>query len=368
MIETESTELPLVSVVMPVRNEAAFIARSLGAVVQQDYPAHRLEVLVADGMSSDGTREEIARLAAACPRMRITIIDNPGRIAPTGINAAMPAARGAIIVRVDGHCEIAPDYVRRCVEHLQSGDADGVGGPITTIGQSATAEVIAVAMSSSFGVGGSAFRTLRDRTTLTDTIAFPAYTREIVERAGPYDEELVRNQDDEYNYRLRKLGARLLLAADVQSKYYSRSSLTALARQYFQYGYWKVRVLQKHPRQMRPRQFVPACFMALLLGLAAAAPFSRGAAYGLVILLGAYFSACAAATVLAARQLTWRKAPLLPLCFVLLHWSYGLGFLVGLVRFCRRWNQGELAAGSRRESAPPSIPARKVAAAERGAS
>ncbi|HEX9004828.1 MAG TPA: glycosyltransferase family 2 protein, partial [Blastocatellia bacterium] len=252
---------------MPVRNEADYIANSLGAVLEQDYPADLMEIIVADGMSTDATREVVRSLQARFPNVRL--IDNPGKIAPTGLNRAINEARGDIIVRVDGHCEIEPDYVRRSVEHLQNdgphGRVDGVGGPIETIGETAMAEVIAAAMSSSFGVGGSAFRTVKGRTMLTDTIAFPTYTREIIERGGEYDEELVRNQDDEYNYRLRKMGANLLLASDVRSRYYSRGTLKKLFKQYFQYGFWKVRVLQKHPRQMSLRQFVPPLFVSSLL-------------------------------------------------------------------------------------------------------
>ena len=120
-------------------------------------------------------------------------------------------------------------------------------------------------MSSPFGVGGSAFRTIDDREIYTDTVAFPGYTREIVRRAGKFNEELVRNQDDEYNYRIRELGGRILLSPTIRSRYFSRSTLLSLWRQYFQYGYWKVRVLQLHPRQMRPRQFVPFIFVVSLI-------------------------------------------------------------------------------------------------------
>jgi succinoglycan biosynthesis protein ExoA len=330
-------EWPFVSVVMPVRNEADFIARSLGCVVAQDYPRERFEIIVADGMSTDATREIVRSVANGAPAVRL--VDNPGRIAPSGLNAAIAQARGEIIVRVDGHCEVAPDYLRNCVRHLQTGAADGVGGPLETIGATPMARAIAAAMSSPFGVGGSAFRTVKGKTMLTDTIAFPAYTRAVVERAGPYDEELVRNQDDEYNYRLRKLGAKLLLAADVQARYYSRSTLRSLLRQYFQYGFWKVRVLQKHPRQMRWRQFVPLLFVVSLL---AAALLALGTQVGELIflfLLVSYLAAVGMATAWTARQCGWQCTWWLPPAFAALHFGYGLGFLAGLVRFWRDWQR-----------------------------
>jgi glycosyltransferase involved in cell wall biosynthesis len=217
-----------------------------------------MEVVVADGMSTDGTRQIAESFKGRHPALEV--LDNPGMIVPTALNVAIAASRGVIIVRVDGHCEISTDYVRRCVEHLQTG-VDAVGGPLRTVGEGAVARAIALGMSSTFGVGNSAFRTSTGKTMVVDTVAFPAYPRRVLERVGPFDEELVRNQDDEYNYRLRKAGGRILLAADVRADYFSRSSLRSLWRQYFQYGYWKIRVLQKHPRQMCLRQCAPVCIV-----------------------------------------------------------------------------------------------------------
>jgi hypothetical protein len=177
---------------------------------------------------------------------------------------------------------------------------------------------------------------------LVDTIAFPAYTRDIVERVGFFDEELVRNQDDDYNYRLRKIGAKVLLASDVRARYYSRSSIRSLWRQYFQYGYWKVRVMQKHPRQMRPRQFVPPLFVAALLLSLAAAPlsfiFGAWFAWPFVLAPGSYALANLAASVLImVKRHDWPLFWLLPIAFAILHVSFGLGFLVGLLKFRNRW-------------------------------
>jgi glycosyltransferase involved in cell wall biosynthesis len=341
-------QVPLVTVVMPVRNEATHVARSLRAVLAQDYPAARLEVVVADGMSSDGTRETVARLAAEDPRVRL--VDNPGLIAPTGLNAALRQAAGEFIVRVDGHCEIAPDYVSRCIAHLQSGQADGVGGSVETVGETPAAEAIALAMSSRFGVGNSAFRTLQGRTVLADTIPFPAYPRPLIDRVGLYDEELVRDQDEEYNYRIRAGGGRLLLAADVRSRYYSRSSVARVWRQYFQYGFWKVRVLQKHPRQMRLRQFVPPAFVAGLALLGVAAAFRAEARTLLAGVLAAYVASAVVAALVVSRG-RWRLAPAVAATFPALHLGYGAGFLVGLVRFARKWSRPD-SARPRSESEP----------------
>jgi glycosyltransferase involved in cell wall biosynthesis len=334
---TRGAAPPTVSVIMPVRNERAYIERALDAVFAQDYPADAIEVVVADGMSTDGTRETLEAIRARHPNMKL--VENPRGIAPTALNAALRAAGGEIVVRVDGHCEIAPDYVRRCVEHLKSGEAEAVGGPVETVGVNPLGEAIALAMSSRFGVGGSAFRTVRGRTLLVDTVPFPGYRREVLDRLGPFDEELVRDQDDEYNYRLRKLGGRVLLAHDVRSRYYSRGSWKALWRQYFQYGYWKVRVLQKHPRQMKARQFVPALFVAALAGAALLALFVPAARTVLLGILGAYLLANLAASLSVAARGGWRRAHLLPATFAILHTAYGSGFLAGLLRFWNRWGE-----------------------------
>ncbi len=327
---------PLVSLIMPVRNEADFIGRCLDAVVGQDYPAGLLEIIIADGMSDDRTRNIITSYQERHPN--ISLIDNPERIAATALNRAIRKSAGEVVIRVDGHCEIARDYVSRCVAHLQKDGVDAVGGPITTVGQTAVARAIAVAMSSTFGVGDSGFRVLKDETRFVDTIAFPAYKRDLIERAGLCDEELVRNQDDEYNYRLRSLGAKLLLAADVQSTYYSRSSLKSLWRQYFQYGYWKVRVLQKLPRQMQLRQFIPPLFVGTLFAGVAMMPFSS---FGMIVFgipFGLYLVANLIASVITGARNNRRVAGLLPIVFLILHISYGAGFLTGLIRFWNRWS------------------------------
>lgn len=329
-------QVPSVSVIMPVRNEQAYIERSLGAVLAQDYPAERLEILVVDGMSEDGTRDYVRSVQQSDPRVRL--LDNPAGIVPPGLNLGIAEAGGEIVVRVDGHCEIAPDYVSRCVHHLLEDGVDGVGGPIETVGETTTAEAIALAMSSWFGVGGSAFRTVKDRPMLVETVAFPAYRRKTLRENGPFDEELVRNQDDEYNYRLLKRGGKILLSPDIRSRYYSRSGLRKLWRQYYQYGFWKVRVMQKHPRQMRWRQFVPAAFVAALAAGVLLSLLLPPVWLLVIGMLVAYTVANWAASAALARQSRWAYLPYLLLAHPILHVSYGSGFLVGLVRFADRFS------------------------------
>ena len=327
---------PFISLLLPIRNEEVYIPACINSLRAQDYPAGRVEILVADGMSTDHTRQIVTDWMQQDRRVRI--YNNPQQIVPTGLNLLIPQAKGDILIRVDGHCVLASDYVSKCVRHLLNGDVDGVGGPMHSIGQDLISQATAIAMSSKFGVGNSSFRTETGQTKLADTVPFPAYTREIIEKVGLYDEELVRNQDDEYNYRIRKAGGKILLAEDVHSDYFSRGSFAKLWRQYFQYGFWKVRVFQKHPRQMSPRQFVPPLFVLALLSAAVLAFAVPWGWYALVGLLGVYLFACLAAAFFYGKGQKTVVVLLLPLAYTIIHTSYGLGFLIGLLRFANRWS------------------------------
>jgi succinoglycan biosynthesis protein ExoA len=216
--------LPFVSILLPIRDETDTIERCLAAVLAQTYPLERLEVLIADGMSADGTRAQLEAFSMAHPHVQV--FDNPGQIVSTGLNLLTCEARGQVLIRVDGHCAIGPDYVRNCVRRLSEDQVDVVGGPMRSIGETFVSENISVATSSKFGVGYSAFRTETGVTKPVDTVPFPALTRAMIAQVGLYDEELVRDQDDEHNYRIRKAGGVVLLADEVRSDYYSRSSLT----------------------------------------------------------------------------------------------------------------------------------------------
>jgi len=336
-----SFDYPLVTVVMPVKNESSYLLQSMLTIIEQDYPIDRIDLMIVDGMSIDDTRQKIIQFISQYPNRNIELLDNPRRTVAPALNIALRKAKGEIIIRVDGHCVIAPDYVARCVHHLLNDGVDGVGGPMETVGETTVAQAIALSMSSPFGVGNSAFRTLKNETKLVDTVPFPAYRRETIEELGLFDEELVRNQDDEYNYRLRKMGKKVLLAEDVRSKYYSRSSLKSLFKQYFQYGFWKVRVLQKHPAQMKLRQFIPLLFVFSLLASVLMTLFTTWGIITLALIFGSYILVNLIASVWTARRGDWKVLALLPLTYAIIHFSYGLGFLGGLIRFIHRWGDKE---------------------------
>ena len=319
--------LPLITIIMPIRNEARYIARALHAVLAQDYPADKMEIFVVDGMSEDGTRAIVTAMAVGEPRVQL--MDNPERIVPTALNRGVRAAHGEIIIRVDGHAVIAPDYLRRCVETLAAVDADCVGGPIQTVGETPRACGIALAQSSPFGVGNAAFRYARTAR-YVDTLAFGAYRRKVFDHIGLFDPELVCNQDDEFNLRLIRAGGKIWLCPTIQSTYYARASLGRLWRQYFAYGFWKVRVLQKHGRPASWRSLVPVTFVGALLTTAGLSVLVPPYPWLLAVLLPYSLVVLGASLWLAAHH-GWQYAPLLPLSFMTLHLGYGLGFLGGLL-------------------------------------
>ncbi|MDP9236598.1 MAG: glycosyltransferase family 2 protein [Chloroflexota bacterium] len=322
---------PFVSIIVPVRNEERYIERCLFSIALQDYPRSRFEIIVVDGESSDMTREIVNRFAAECD-IDLHLFANLQRKTAAGLNVGLRQARGEVIVRIDGHACMAPDFLRRSVGALAESDADCVGGVIESEGEGVVGGAIALAMSSPFGVGGAAFRT--GGAGEVDTVAFGAYRRDVFDRVGEFAEDIDRGEDDEFNYRLRDDGGRILLVPGIRSSYTVRSGLGALARQYFAYGRAKPEVLRRHPAQMQLRQLAPAAFVvsigsALLLALCGTPRALKAAG-------GAYSLAAAIASLALARRGGWRFLVPLPVAFACLHVGYGLGFLAGLLGLAGR--------------------------------
>jgi len=338
-----SRALPFVSVIIPMRNEEASIGACLEAVLAQDYPPDLLEVLVVDGDSDDGSAALIERYARDSGRVRL--LHNPRRIVPPALNAAIRTARGDVVARVDGHTRIAADYVSVGVETLARTGAENVGGPMHAVGGGPVGDAVARATSSRFGVGSYFHYGTEERE--VDTVYLGMWPRAVFRDVGLFDEELVRNQDDEFNYRLRKAGGRIVLNPRMRSWYQNRQSLRHLARQYFQYGQWKVRVLQKHPRQMSWRHFVPPLFVAGLAVLCAAAPFLPAARLLALAAAGVYATCVLGLGFSLAGRDGPRAALTTALTFAILHVSWGTGFLFGLLLYAKRWGAGE--------SAPPML-------------
>jgi succinoglycan biosynthesis protein ExoA len=320
---------PFVSVIMPIRNEAAYIECTLGAVLAQDYPHERMEVLIADGMSTDGTRDLIARVSGN-QDIPVAVIENPRRIVPTGMNMAILQARGEIVVRVDGHTVIEPDYVQQCVAALERSGAENVGGPMRPVGRNYLSKGIAIATSTPFGIGNSKFH-YSDQEQFVDTVYMGAYPKDVLIRAGLYDDAFLRHQDYELNYRIQRNGGRILLSPAIRSHYYVRNSLSKLWKQYFQYGFWKARLLRRNPDSLKWRHIIPPLFvLSLLLGVLALLTLRDG----WILLLSAftlYSVFLGVATLVEAKLAYLRFAPILPVIFACLHVSYGLGVWSGLL-------------------------------------
>lgn len=320
---------PKVSIVIPCRNEEDYIVKCLDAICNQSYGMENIEVFVCDGYSDDKT---IPLVKAYCERYEnIHLVMNEKKAAPSGMNLGIKASTGDIIIIFGAHSYMDKDYVKNSVEKLQSTEAACVGGKINSISENQSAEVISKAMSSPFGVGNALFR-YSEEEMYVDTVAFGAYKREVLDDVGLFDEELVRNQDDELNYRITKRGYKILLSPAIKSSYYTRGSFKKLWRQYFQYGFWKVRVIQKHKKPASIRHLVPIIFVLSLIGGLIGGIFSPIIRWGLALELLLYL---ALATNFAFKVSSDKLSdvPRIILSFFILHCSYGLGFLEGIFKF-----------------------------------
>ncbi len=320
-----------VSVVVPCHNECKHIERFLGDLAALQLPAGvELEVIVADGGSDDGTRE---MLAAAGQWRNLKVIDNPMRIVSTGLNEAIRISSGAVIVRMDVHTRYSPDYVAQCVAVLSETGADCVGGPWAPAGVNYVSEAVALVFDSWFvSGGGRAHATAYEGP--TDTVYLGAWRREAFERFGFFDESLVRSQDSELNFRIRRQGGTVWQSHRIHSRYQPRTTLSRLWHQYAQYGYWKVKVLQNHGCLASMRQLVPGFFVGLSILLLAASTVYGPAWEAFVLLQGSYLVTSAVASFIACRRpRNWRYLPLTPAVFATFHFGFGYGFLRGLVDF-----------------------------------
>lgn len=332
------SEPPMVTVAVPCLDEIRHIAGCLGAILDQDYPAHRLEIIVADGGSTDGTRELLRRFAEAEPRIRV--VDNEARVQAAGLNAILRACRGDVIVRMDVHCDYAPDYVRTSVEVLARTGADCVGGPQRVVARGRFEAALSAALRSPLGMGGARHRQA-DREGLTDTVFLGAFRREVFERVGLFDPGAVTNEDAELNQRILAAGGRIYQSRDIVSRYTPRDSFRRLMQQYFAYGAGRARTLVKHGRLTVTRPLIPFLFVTGGAALVLTSPF-----HALTPLcLGLY----ALIALVEGIRVGGRAAPLVARMFPVMHVAHGVGFAAGLIRYLRRpdWRPPERLAPRR---------------------
>lgn len=320
---------PSVSIAIPVLDEAAWIEETLAAVRNQRDGTPEIEILVVDGGSSDDTLAILKRLAEADPR--ISVLDNPQRFQAAALNLALGRARGEFFLRVDARSRISEDYVARCVELLEAGRAENVGGRMVPRGTTPMGEAIALATSTPFGMGNSHFHYATEEREV-DTVYLGAWRCQTLRDLGGFDERAHANEDYELNVRLREAGGRILLSPEIRSIYVPRSDWPGLRRQYSRYGRWKAWTLWKHPTSLRLRQVVPPAFVLSLALAAALAPWSALAATGLGLLVGSYGAAVLAAACRTALPAHPRHLARLLLIFPTIHLCWGIGLWSELAR------------------------------------
>lgn len=318
-----------VAVVIPCRNEERYIERCVLSVLGSELRDVQLKVVVCDGLSTDRTPALVHAIYEK--DARVLLLANEQQTTPFALNLGIRSTPECDIhIILGAHAEIAPDYVQRCVDHLEKDPTLGcVGGIIENVNEDAKSEMIAKAMSSPFGVGNAHFRTGK-KSGFVDTVAFGAYPRRVFDKVGFFDEDLTRNQDDEFNYRVTKAGFRILLDPAIRSRYYVRASFEKLARQYYQYGFWKVYVNKKHGAVTTFRQLVPPLFVLFLMS-GIFTPADEALHITWIVVFAVYLFG---AVVSAARQhAAIQEFPGIVWSFLILHVMYGLGYLAGIWRF-----------------------------------
>ncbi len=324
---------PIVSIIIPCYNEQETIASLLTAIFHQTYPLQLIEVIVADGMSNDNTLRVIATFIADHPELNIRIIENPERVIPKALNRAIEAAKGEIIVRLDAHSLPSEDYIERCVAALEQKLGENVGGmwEIEAGAQTWIARSIAVAAAHPLGVGDARYR-VGGKAQYVDTVPFGAFWKSLFERIGKFNENLLTNEDYEFNSRIRLNGGKIWFDPAIRTKYFARKNLGELARQYWRYGYWKAIMLRIYPKTLRWRQLLPPLFVLSLLIFLFLSPFMSLARYALLFIVSAYLLVLFG---IGVQQALRRKQVCLfiglPLSMATMHLAWGIAFLWSIV-------------------------------------
>ncbi len=320
---------PVISIVIPCRNEKNYIIPCIQSVLHNNYPREKIEVIVCDGKSDDGTFELLKNYSEKNSQLKVFV--NEKQTTPFALNLGIKNATGSIIIILGAHAEMHGNYLNTCVNILKENpDVWCCGGVLQNEAKDNVAEIISLAMTSPFGVGNAHFRT-GAKDGYVDTVAFGAYRKEVFSLIGLFDEELTRNQDDEFNYRLTKAGKKIWLATDTSVKYFVRGSWKKLWVQYFQYGYWKVFVNRKHKMVTTFRQLIPFFFVLFLIAGIILSCFSVSFLIPFLIILSAYLMG---AFVFAARLKNSIGSVIkIAFAFFILHLSYGTGYLKGVIDF-----------------------------------
>lgn len=318
----------IVSVVMPVYNESKYIDKCIQSLLEQDYPAACMEWIFVDGNSTDDTVERIKGYQGQYPEL-IKIKNNPQKIVPYAMNIGISASKGKYIVRLDAHAEYKKDYISKCVYYLDNSDAENVGGVAETKAHGFVGNCIAKMLSSRLGVGNSEFRT-NGKSGYVDTVPFGAFRREVFSKYGGYDERLVRNQDNEMNYRIRKNGGKIFLSNDIHFSYYCRNSIKGISDMAQKNGMWNVITMKMCPGAMGIRHFIPLVFVLSIVGLGVLGIFSRWFWWLLFAELCLYIALDVIFTIKISSSI--KEFFVILILFPTFHISYGIGSLKGIIK------------------------------------
>jgi glycosyltransferase involved in cell wall biosynthesis len=321
---------PFVSIVIPARNEEKHISKCLESLCHQDYPKDRFEVFVVDGMSEDNTVERIKKFEGL---LNLKILQNPRKTIPCALNIGIKEAKGDYIIRMDAHTDYAPDYISKCIEWLIKTGADNVGGPIVSLPESNSIipEAIALASSNVFGVGNSKFR-ISNKAGYVDTVTFGAWPKRVFEQFGLFNEDLARNQDIEFNARIRKAGGKIYMTPEIKSHYHCRGALKDIWKHNFSNGKWVIYTKAIAPYSLSWRHFVPFTFVISIFTFSLLSLYSTLSAMFLIATVVSYTSTNLLFSFSLARNHGFRYFLVLPLVFSIFHLSYGLGSVWGLIR------------------------------------
>lgn len=327
-----------ISIIIPCRHEGGFIGKCLDSILGQDYPKENLEVLIVDGMSEDETREIVKNYSSKFSFIKL--LDNPDKLTPFGLNVGLKEAKGEIIVRMDAHADYGSDYISKCVKYLKEYDADNVGGIMKTLSRkdAVIAKAIAICLSHPFGAGGSYFRTGSKKIRWVDTVFGGCYKREVFDRIGLFNENLIRSQDIEFNLRLKRAGGKVLLVPEIISCYYPKAiTLKDFFVYNFKNGFWAIYSFKFTKTSLRLRHYISLIFV---LGLLLAGFFSILSPFFFWLfifvflfyfLFNLYFSA-----KIAKREKNLKYIFIMPIAFMARHIGYGLGSIFGVIKLFKR--------------------------------
>lgn len=330
----ENNKFPIVSIIIPCRNEENYINGCLDSVIGQHYPKDRLDILIVDGMSTDKTREIVNQYLSKYSF--ISFLENRKKIVPTALNLGIKHSKGDFILILGSHGNYSENHIAKCLDYMEKYKPDNVGGLENIIpgSDSLMGKAIAFALSNAFGVGNARYRIGSKKPMWVDTVACSCYRRDVFDRIGLFDEDLIRNQDDEFNLRLIKNGGKILLAPDIISSYYARDSISKLWNMYFQYGYFKPLVASKVGSILTWRQLIPSLFIISLI-LTLLLSFVRIYFLWLwLFIIGLYtFLNLFISLIVSITRKDLRLLFFLIISFSALHFSYGYGYLKGICDF-----------------------------------